>query len=1239
MSRPVELTTPMTPDSLRQTEQLLKHLYGQHTSKNKNASEVDGTEYVGTVENFGSEILSETTQLRQINPNTSSLHVSDAMNFYFDLKPSGLANTLEQQNILCAMLKKIDFLYTRGNNAYDPVSIRFDIVFSDVVEEYAIRPKSKSKYDKNSEEVETLKSKFYSTTNFPILRLTYGASDDPTIEEYPLSVTDDSGVATRYMFMISKATEDLLPDEIDTSTFIINIQTGDADNTGPDAERTYVVYHNNRIIGTPFIWIQLESFKTLPDAGWFGNVDNEGRPILLDGIDIDNHRFLYPRCQHGMNVPQGVIDAYNAMPGRYIVYRAFGDFSSENDFDPYNYEAKVTGLEVTVIDLWIVGDTHGASMTYRHTISFDNEFVKIKLNDVLITDSPSIPRKHVWSFGKPGSMLIHPTGEVSDYELMDSEHPEIFAYTYHDLYTVNDLSTHAAPHRAPFVLFLDEQHHIHPIEQKMNHTTVGIHIDSGTDYSDNAVPKKRGLIHDFSAFDGLPTYMSEWNPKDIKRGHMELYTVRDNVVKNDPMKRQTAGIILDSAYPQNDSSIIVDGLSVVIEYAGNGVFEQIAPSVSSTNALSDIGYAGNGVMGYANGPHPAFPSQQAYEDAPKIIYHGNGAFSLNMVGFDPELERGRVFILSNDPATYVNAELDGRSPRTFARICDMPTSYLQLTHIIGKSPTFVLNQDYVRQGANFTLVDQENVWNGYHSPIVHNGSSYVLEVYQSLPTAEFMEEKYSATVQYANGMIDLTDPVNQNYYDFSVVDSGDCVDGDTFILVIGGVTFTGTFHDDGIDQTVTIDSNPSHIIPIANIPLRESVWSTTCTSDNSHNPENVNDSVIQRTSLHVKLTISQEMWDNLNPHTEGVYNDMYVLKFDGFDNIFVYHYNGSSWDMDNPIQVYGEKYYKNRYDRQFPYDWAARQFNSVIVENWSGCDHENDYENFKYLDPVVFDNTSLIYDYSDQSADIQATLLDYAQSYYVLDTDNNLHVVTTVKPNRYLKIPKNHGFNSRVADQNLSTILFGDNSAEFFDPLIVSNKKYTKFSSGILTYSGQETYITREGYFGELSSLNMYDYSVTNDIEEIDNIRETYMAMTDEALATEIHSRFGEVDLTYYDHDMLVDYLMERHTNDPIYKHSDLKLMLPNENPTGAYVNMYDDIYDTRVRVGGSATTVSPAFVFRFSETISQINTAVGGNWKEKVRMYDEDGTDISEYSIIIIENKLFTYTDGLWNELQRPNT
>lgn len=1247
MSRPVELSTPMTPDSLRQTAHLLKHLYAGHTPVNKNDSEVDGTEHIGTVANFGSEVLAEASQLRLKNPNPSALHVSDAVNNYFSLKPSELINTLGQQNILCAMLKPLDFLYTRGGSSYNPVSIKYDIIFSNVVEEYALRPKSKSYSD-------ITKSMFYSTTDVPILRLTYGQTNNPTVEEYPLSVTDDTGVATKYMFMVSKATEDMLPEEIDPTSFIINIQPGDTDRTRiPYESRTYVMFHGNRNIGTPFIWMILESFKTLPDIGWVNGVDGSNRPLFIDGITSNGERFLYPGCQPGINMPQDVYNYYygHDTNGRYVLIRASGDFSSIDNTDPDNYNAYVTRIDFIIIELFGIGPDPGpddkwASIPYRgQAITFDTTNTKIRLMDLIWHQGH---QARIWNFGKDGAQYVDAYGVETDYTwTLSGEDLQqgIFAYSmyefrlnnddskiYNLIYGINQLSTHSTAVRPAFKLIVDDQHYIHPMEQSMNHTTTGMHIDSGTDYSDNAIPKKRGLIHDFSAFDGLPRYMSEWTPKDIKRGHMELYTVRDNIIKNDPMSRQMAGIIIDSGVPQNKSNMDIDDLNVVITYTNDGEFITSGISTSSSNHLSDIGYAGNGSIGYATGPNPAFPTMADYENAPKLIYHGNGEFSLGIIGFDGELETGRVFILSNDPAKYVNPAIDGKAERTFARMCDIPTSYLELTHIEGKSPTFVLNQEYVRQGAPFTLDDQEKVWNGFHSQIIHDGSKYILNYNESFFTDAFIEANYSETVQSANGLIDLTDPENATGYTFTISNSGTFEDGDTFIIVIGGVTFTGTFNDDGT-QSVSIDSDDSHIIPIANIPSQTSLWKTTSINTD-------------HTGLVVQLQITDSnLWNSLNPHAGNIYDDLYALKRDQFGNIYAYHYTPatdgqpSSWTKE--FQVYGDDNADNMYDKSDPVEWATRDINSCILENWNtgvGGVHVTDFSTFDYLERVDYNSTGLVYSDDDMSEDIQNILLDYSQSYYVLDTNNILHVVTTVHPNRYFELPQNHGLNSHVADQNTSSLITTSNSVSYFDPLLTSIPTYTRVSSDILEYSGIEANITREGYFGSFSNLKMYDYSYVNDIEDANSRRETYNTMSDDELLELIQTRF-DVTFVDYDHDILVDYLMERDVPNPIYKHSDLKLMENNENPTGGYVNLYDDVYDTRVRIGSSITRVEPSFVFRFNETINQINTAVGGNWRAKVKMFDEDGNDISAYSILIIENKLFTYSNVTWVEAQRPNT
>ena len=76
-------------------------------------------------------------------------------------------------------------------------------------------------------------------------------------------------------------------------------------------------------------------------------------------------------------------------------------------------------------------------------------------------------------------------------------------------------------------------------------------------------------------------------------------------------------------------------------------------------------------------------------------------------------ERGRIYYLSNDPAIYENnATTDNpKPPRTLARICDIPTSILQLTNITGLSPTTVVDKDYVHTDASYSESDRNRLYN------------------------------------------------------------------------------------------------------------------------------------------------------------------------------------------------------------------------------------------------------------------------------------------------------------------------------------------------------------------------------------------------------------------------------------------------------------------------------------------------------------------------------------------------
>lgn len=76
-------------------------------------------------------------------------------------------------------------------------------------------------------------------------------------------------------------------------------------------------------------------------------------------------------------------------------------------------------------------------------------------------------------------------------------------------------------------------------------------------------------------------------------------------------------------------------------------------------------------------------------------------------------ERGRAYLISNDDASYENnatAEYK-KPPRTIARICDIPTTLIQLTNIVGLSPTTVVDKRYVHTDACYTEKDRIKLYN------------------------------------------------------------------------------------------------------------------------------------------------------------------------------------------------------------------------------------------------------------------------------------------------------------------------------------------------------------------------------------------------------------------------------------------------------------------------------------------------------------------------------------------------
>jgi hypothetical protein len=75
--------------------------------------------------------------------------------------------------------------------------------------------------------------------------------------------------------------------------------------------------------------------------------------------------------------------------------------------------------------------------------------------------------------------------------------------------------------------------------------------------------------------------------------------------------------------------------------------------------------------------------------------------------------KGRIYYISNDPCEYDNNQTSEhpKPGRTLARICDIPTTVVQLTNITGLAPSSIVDKKYVRTEADYSNDDKERVWN------------------------------------------------------------------------------------------------------------------------------------------------------------------------------------------------------------------------------------------------------------------------------------------------------------------------------------------------------------------------------------------------------------------------------------------------------------------------------------------------------------------------------------------------
>lgn len=1238
-------TPYVTPDSLRKYAQLSKNLYDLHTKKNYGYEDINGSYYNGTVENWGSEMLLESRKVLLDKPSLKNIFIENTMDFYFDIQYSEYINTYDQQNMLCAVLRKDVLL---SNKDY---RLKFENVSKIRI------PRSESWSDPI-----VYNNDYYLMTKTPPKLLI-------DFDEVELKLTDLNGGNTTYYFSLGSNTSDLY-DEIDEENNVLI--------TNPITDS---------MNGFPLIWICVDMLRLLPDIN-FQNISYNNKPLLTIGTNGHDRAMIFPMLNHDSSFFNCILKVIPA------IYDGF----SEDRTAPINYSSKIKEIHLLIYDNWLINPA--LQPLFDYCITYDDTYAKICLNDFVgcinledeifenIEDSSHIQDTLRWNFKKP---------LPGEYGYSDKLYKNI-VYAYAPLYAFyqNTLTDGKIQLTPGFVVKFDEKY-LHKYEGMIENANAGIHIDITADKSNNGVDKKNGTAYSLGDFDGLPSYFKYMIDDTIHRAHVELYAIRDklNDVNQKAIEKPTAGIIIDSGIPQNELDLSYKDLKTVIYYDWEsqtkrhfGYYEE---NINKRNNMSEVVFVDKNTFGTSK--------ENKYSKNKRFIYHGNRNFSLGMVGFDPDLEVGRVYVISNDKSTYENNdETDNRKdPLTFARVCDIPTSFSQLINIKGVSPTFPLDRDYVRTEASFDDIDKHMLLNldAPRSPLrwVKPITEYLIygddKKYIEYPEyfKQNMNDQYPVYVNM-NEKIHLNSNV---YYSISSPGSGYNVD-DTCLFYIGGLClkFKITQVDNGeVTEIKFGDSDHPNLsydeIVLSNFPERITTYDT----------ENV---ISDGTDLRISCEIDEGIWNSKQQHTVNrsthrSSQDSFCFQFDKYNNIhvLVYDYENQTF-VDEEVLV-GEPVYYHLYEDED--DSKTNTTEAVLLYNliWP-ISNDYVYETDFSIDTVQTSlpssesiNTSEDHsvNLNEKRINVQNTLFFYNGT----DTDG-FHNATRCKMNiiNYNQLNQEKPVGS---DLNLEYYVNATNKIRFhdriidnvihkefqplldiFDPTLQRKYTYTDISKDIMYVANSKEILISDFISSESDIItdnvltsNLY---ISNEFDDsdIDECIETYMNLSRDELISVIIEKFGnnaepflyENTQYQYSHDRLVNYIIENtftwnrtsipNTNpETVYRKPDIKLFRTigeqvqdsvnrpvGKQPKGGFIELSSEIYDNKVNIMNSTNTTELLFVFKL-DGVSNINEL------DNFRIYDDYGFDVSGYSILIINKTIYMYssidkTHGRWIPIKR---
>ena len=1083
-------TTQSSPDALRQKLRLSKSFYDLHTSKYLGFEDMDGLQYVGTLQNFGSEMLMESRKLRMNKPPVKVIKPCSTLSYYFNMTYADFIDAYPQQNMVMACVRENVLLSNHTYQLKLPSTVYKRYVRSEAYSDQAVYT-----------------TYFRMTDINPVLII-----DDV---EYPL-FTDSVGV--RWYFAMNDTTAGKYELDDDTNDLII--------------------HDLKQFIDLPALWLCVDEMQMLPDVEWFhgadpGNLDRDGHPLLEFGTNGNDEILLYPFIYLTRNLPPGPL----LVDGFWYV-KVYGEF--EQDKTDYNMTAKITRIGY----LHCTTESVTAEPDVEYYFTYNDKYVKVTF--------------------APNMEVSFRRAEPGDYDYNTIYNP---IYAYIPLKPYADANINLGGPFLPLFRVAFSDTYFHPFEREINASDVGVHVDMSTDYTDNAISKRYGVIHNLAEFDGLPPYYKYYLDRTIHHAHIEMYAIRDdaNVRNQHAMDKQTAAIILDSAIPINDYQEITSDMKPVIVYGGeHNYITNPDHIVSEVNFLSDVGLVDKNHFGDVHVPNLGYTH--------KFIYHGNRRFSTGIINVDPDNEYGRGYLITNDGIGYENNVLsrNPKAPCTAARICDIPTMFTQLQNVPKISPTLVIDTEYIRSTASFSDSLYLDLWNHYTDWVVPYYITSTLWVSSpEVLNANFASPSYVNSVY---GNVDVpTRYISFNECEVNIANGGSGYHvGDQLGFNIGGIFFrvyVGNVQDtesgvivsiQGTDINQSIPGQPDSIsdvdIPLANFSSQTELFELqTMTGTGTgavlsiHVPDEIEDPAEEG---HMIAIWNGRVTGVRTEDNENIFALVYEPHGKGICFI-PYNYETYRWDENLMTQITGDLSMGNPvYDAITPPE--KRSLLDVYLynmfNNWKlGVPSQIEYFDVKeceFSEPDISVRTFTQPDISGHLPNISKTISDAGLNqwncFLTAVPDTSLSKYYTMAWSYDMNVSFNIGYNVLVfpkfVDTNIKTYDNGWSSIKFdmisrngklypfmYDPLqseydlydiskgdtCLSERKPITMQSILPLQNVSYPDDASELYNGSTLNYNLYRFDHFKPFKDLDALKTRLSDMSDEALLQYIRDTYG----------------------------------------------------------------------------------------------------------------------------------